>query len=161
MPLCSDSDQLESQKGWISTVRDAKKAGSTRMASETVPHSPTDRALPRLTSEFERDPVYSWRYGRRRTDSFLECAAMQPVQHARKFAFGHCQARSEPADDANIFALSHRETNPVGCVGAAARLPSTKNAKKAGSTRMASETVPHSPTDRALLRSTSENYFLS
>ena len=43
-----------------------KKAGSTRMASETVPHSPTDRALRRLTSEFGRDPVYSSRYGRRR-----------------------------------------------------------------------------------------------
>ena len=42
----------------------SQKAGSTRMASETVPHSPTDRALLRLTSEFGRDPVHSTWYGR-------------------------------------------------------------------------------------------------
>jgi hypothetical protein len=43
---------------------ETKKASSTLRASQAVPHPSTDRALQRLTSEFERDPVYSLRYGR-------------------------------------------------------------------------------------------------
>lgn len=42
------------------------KADSTPRASRAVPHPSTDRALRRLTSEVERDPVYSTRYGRQR-----------------------------------------------------------------------------------------------
>ena len=53
------------------TPRD-KKAGSTQRSSHPVPHGSTDRALRRLTSEFERDPVYSSRYGRRR----ISCLAV-------------------------------------------------------------------------------------
>ena len=45
-----------------------KKASSTQRASQAVPHPSADRALRRLTSEFGRDPVYSSRYGRRRTE---------------------------------------------------------------------------------------------
>ena len=42
------------------------KADSTLRASRAVPHPSTDRALCRLTSEVERDPVHSTRYGRQR-----------------------------------------------------------------------------------------------
>ena len=42
------------------------KADSTLRSSQAVPHPSTNRALCRLTSEVERDPVYSTRYGRQR-----------------------------------------------------------------------------------------------
>ena len=45
------------------------KADSTLRASRAVPHPSTDRALCRLTSEVERDPVHSTRYGRQREES--------------------------------------------------------------------------------------------
>ena len=41
------------------------KADSTLRSSQAVPHPSTDRALCCLTSEVERDPVHSTRYGRR------------------------------------------------------------------------------------------------
>ena len=44
----------------------AKKADSTLRSSQAVPHPSTNRALRCLTSEVERDPVHSTRYGRRR-----------------------------------------------------------------------------------------------
>ena len=44
-----------------------EKAGSTLRTSQAVPHPSTNRALCRLTSEVERDPVHSTRYGRQRT----------------------------------------------------------------------------------------------
>ena len=40
------------------------KADSTLRSSQAVPHPSTDRALSRLTSEVERDPVHSTWYGR-------------------------------------------------------------------------------------------------
>ena len=40
------------------------KADSTLRSSQAVPHPSTNRALRRLTSEVERDPVHSTRYGR-------------------------------------------------------------------------------------------------
>ena len=43
-----------------------KKADSTLSASQPVPQASTRRALHRLTSEVERDPVHSVRYGRQR-----------------------------------------------------------------------------------------------
>ena len=43
------------------------KADSTLRTSRAVPHPSTNRALCRLTSEVERDPVHSTRYGRQRT----------------------------------------------------------------------------------------------
>ena len=43
-----------------------KKADSTLRSSQAVPHPSTNRALRCLTSEVERDPVHSTRYGRRR-----------------------------------------------------------------------------------------------
>ena len=51
-----------------STGRCRKKASSTQGCSRTVPQFSTDRALRRLTAEFERDPVYSARYGRWRSE---------------------------------------------------------------------------------------------
>ena len=42
------------------------KAGSTLSASQPVPQASTRRALHRLTSEVERDPAHSVRYGRQR-----------------------------------------------------------------------------------------------
>ncbi len=42
------------------------KADSTLRSSQAVPHPSTSRALSRLTSEVERDPVHSTRYGRQR-----------------------------------------------------------------------------------------------
>jgi hypothetical protein len=53
------------------------KTDSTLGCSQAVPHPSTHRALCRLTSEVRRDPVYSTRYGRRRT----------------KFSFWHCLRR--------------------------------------------------------------------
>ena len=44
----------------------ANKADSTLRTSQAVPHPSTIRALCRLTSEVERDPVHSTRYGRQR-----------------------------------------------------------------------------------------------
>ena len=43
-----------------------RKADSTLRSSQAVPHPSTNRALRRLTSEVERDPVHSTRYGRQR-----------------------------------------------------------------------------------------------
>ena len=43
-----------------------EKADSTLRSSQAVPHPSTSRALCRLTSEVERDPVHSTRYGRQR-----------------------------------------------------------------------------------------------
>ena len=40
--------------------------GSSLRTSLAVPHSSTNRALCRFTSEVERDPVHSTRYGRQR-----------------------------------------------------------------------------------------------
>ena len=45
----------------------AKKAYSTQRSSQAVPHPSTNRALCCLTSDVERDPVHSTRYGRQRT----------------------------------------------------------------------------------------------
>ena len=44
----------------------SSKADSTLRSSQAVPHPSTNRALCCLTSEVERDPVHSARYGRRR-----------------------------------------------------------------------------------------------
>ena len=43
-----------------------EQADSTQRSSQAVPHPSTNRALCCLTSEVERDPVHSTRYGRRR-----------------------------------------------------------------------------------------------
>ena len=43
-----------------------QKADSTLRYSQAVPDPSTNRALSRLTSEVERDPVHSTRYGRQR-----------------------------------------------------------------------------------------------
>ena len=58
----AESDPLlQNSKAWSS-----KKADSTLRSSQAVPHPSTNRALCCLTSEVERDPVHSTRYGRRR-----------------------------------------------------------------------------------------------
>ena len=52
---------------WVTVNRQDKrqrvKADSTLRSSQAVPHPSTDRALRRLTSEVERDPVHSTWYG--------------------------------------------------------------------------------------------------
>ena len=48
-----------------------EKADSTLRSSQAVPHPSTDRALSRLTSEVERDPVHSTWYGRQRQFSLV------------------------------------------------------------------------------------------
>ena len=55
-------------------TRICPKADSTLRTSRAVPHPSTIRALCRLTSEVERDPVHSTRYGRQR----FECFACKP-----------------------------------------------------------------------------------
>ena len=56
---------LRRKLGW-------QKAGSTLRSSRAVPHPSTNRALRRLTSEVERDPVHSTRYGRQREHCFFK-----------------------------------------------------------------------------------------
>ena len=50
-------------RNWLAT------ADSTLRTSRAVPHPSTTRALCRLTSEVERDPVHSTRYGRQNLPS--------------------------------------------------------------------------------------------
>ena len=59
---CTTARQVTSMLGQLRQ----SKADSTLRASRAVPHPSTDRALCRLTSEVERDPVHSTRYGRQR-----------------------------------------------------------------------------------------------
>ena len=59
------------QLGLRKTNKEEEKAGSTLRTSQAVPHPSTIRALSRLTSEVERDPVYSTRYGRQRIQMFF------------------------------------------------------------------------------------------
>ena len=56
------------QRGWGGGggVCAGCKAGSTLRSSRAAPHPSTNRALRRLTSEVERGPVHSTRYGRQR-----------------------------------------------------------------------------------------------
>ena len=51
-----------------------KEADSTLRSSQAVPHPSTNRALCCLTSEVERDPVHSTRYGRRRRAGFVDAS---------------------------------------------------------------------------------------
>ena len=48
-----------------------QKADSTLRSSQAVPHPSTSRALSRLTSEVERDPVHSTWYGRQRESMII------------------------------------------------------------------------------------------
>ena len=64
-PLIAHAIQLSLPPGRLAGRR-AQKADSTLRSSQAVPHPSTDRALCCLTSEVERDPVHSTRYGRRR-----------------------------------------------------------------------------------------------
>ena len=78
VPILTDDPQRESAlRGLLSQSTDAKlttltfcssckisKADSTLRCSQAVPHPSTSRALSLLTSEVERDPVYSTWYGR-------------------------------------------------------------------------------------------------
>ena len=61
---CSVTKIVKQFYGWP-TINE--KADSTLRSSQAVPHPSTSRALCCLTSEVERDPVHSTRYGRRRT----------------------------------------------------------------------------------------------
>ena len=65
-----------------------EKADSTLRSSQAVPHPSTSRALCCLTSEVERDPVHSTRYGRRRQEW------RQLAQNAKQHS-GHKAERSQ------------------------------------------------------------------
>ena len=60
--------------GFVRKVFQGPKADSTLRSSQAVPHPSTDRALRRLTSEVERDPVHSTWYGRQREIIHSFCA---------------------------------------------------------------------------------------
>ena len=62
-----------------------KKADSTLSASQPVPQASTRRALHRLTSEVERDPVHSVRYGRQRLMAISLAMGKQQIQSHRDF----------------------------------------------------------------------------
>ena len=68
------------------------KAGSTLRCSQAVPHPSTNRALCRLTSEVERDPVHSTRYGRQR-----QCASEGRCPGGRGIGGGACDATRQRA----------------------------------------------------------------
>ena len=59
-------DMFEHGSRVLDKSRQEEKADSTLRSSQAVPHPSTDRALRRLTSEVERDPVHSTWYGRQR-----------------------------------------------------------------------------------------------
>ena len=74
------------------------KADSTLRTSRAVPQPSTDRALCRLTSEVERAPVHSTRYGRqlikhmRRTWAPVHSTryGRQLIKHIRRTWHSHC-----------------------------------------------------------------------
>ena len=65
----ADHDGMATLVGVIKNL----KADSTLRSSQAVPHPSTNRALCCLTSEVERDPVHSTRYGRRRMTLGPKC----------------------------------------------------------------------------------------
>jgi hypothetical protein len=68
--LAPSKNMLNSMK--TCSTQQNQKASSTQTTSDPVPHDRTNGALPRLTAEFGRDLVYSWRYGRwRRSNTFF------------------------------------------------------------------------------------------
>ena len=71
----------------LSKSRAVTKAGSTPECSQAVPHPSTNWALCRLTSEVERDPVHSTRYGRQRYAS-----RNHGLQQTSWHMFGRCLA---------------------------------------------------------------------
>ena len=73
------------------------KAGSTLRCSQAVPHPSTNRALCRLTSEVERDPVHSTRYGRQRY-SFNCTSCVQFKAHTSIHRHRQAQTDTERAD---------------------------------------------------------------
>ena len=76
------------------------KADSTLRTSRAVPHPSTNRALCRLTSEVERDPVHSTRYGRQRKHPqrpVTPKAAKTPNTRVCFSPLRHARGRSPPA----------------------------------------------------------------
>ena len=66
LPICLLSFCLQSPSSLTGHEAPGQKADSTLRYSQAVPDPSTNRALSRLTSEVERDPVHSTRYGRQR-----------------------------------------------------------------------------------------------
>ena len=71
--ICADAEPMQVPRGSktitprpLQGLAERKKADSTLSASQPVPQASTRRALHCLTSEVERDPVHSVRYGRQR-----------------------------------------------------------------------------------------------
>jgi hypothetical protein len=87
-----DRQTMEVNSSRIS--RKSMKADSTLRTSRAVPHPSTNRALCRLTSEVERDPVHSTRYGRQRKHPK---AAKAPKNRVFFSPPRHARGRSPPA----------------------------------------------------------------
>ena len=102
-PTCtfSQNGYGESKGGWQrKSTRNEKrkrKADSTLRSSQAVPHPSTNRALCRLTSEVERDPVHSTRYGRQRY-SFNCTSCVQFKAHTSIHRHRQAQTDTERAD---------------------------------------------------------------
>ena len=74
-----------------------ERAGSTLRSSQAVPHPSTNRALCCLTSEVERDPVHSTRYGRRRNRvRYPEETIAFACQHRARRCVGRARRRPKP-----------------------------------------------------------------
>ena len=65
-----DDQEFDNGTIFTSQKKARRKADSTLRSSQAVPHPSTNWALRCLTSEVERDPVHSTRYGRRRKTCF-------------------------------------------------------------------------------------------
>ena len=93
-----DRQTMEVNSSRIS--RKSMKADSTLRTSRAVPHPSTNRALCRLTSEVERDPVHSTRYGRQRKHPqrpVIPKAARTQKNQVLFSPLGHARGRSPPA----------------------------------------------------------------
>ena len=79
-----------------SNSKNLKEADSTLRSSQAVPHPSTNRALCRLTSEVERDPVHSTRYGRQRKCITALDGVCTARERARGAATACCSTMPQP-----------------------------------------------------------------
>ena len=111
-----------------------EKADSTRRSSQAVPHPSTNRALCRLTSEVERDPVHSTRYGRQR-------------KGAREKHLGGAR-RGQPARKGKKVELCTLHSNRGHCIAFWPSIPTTEGSAQFCLLCCQPEPVPGSSTAR-------------
>ena len=110
------------------------KADSTLRSSQAVPHPSTNRALCRLTSEVERDPVHSTRYGRQR-------------KGAREKHLGGAR-RGQPARKGKKVELCTLHSNRGHCIAFWPSIPTTEGSAQFCLLCCQPEPVPGSSTAR-------------